>query len=518
MSRICYNGKKQTGSVFSRHAEEHSPVGKAKENSPAHRDSSPRHNASAQNHGERKGRSLPIRRPVTSRPAIRHSHPASLAGEGSRPLLRRDSPHETDLARDRMGLKKEKASRVFVGMSGGVDSSVAAYLLKERGYDVVGIFINGYNVDGCAARDAEDARRAAEAIGIPFYALDLREEYFQYVVKYMIDGYEKGLTPNPDVMCNKEIKFGLFLEKALALGADYIATGHYVRLRPQCSMINDQFSKKQRKKPGNFKNSPKIGNWKLEIAKDLQKDQSYFLWTLTQEQLRHCLFPIGEYTKPEVREIARKAGLPTAEKKDSQGICFLGQVKLPDFLRKFIEPKKGDVLDTEGNKVGGHEGVQFYTIGQRHLNMVQKSNFKMQNGRADKKPLYVVSKDVERNILVVAEGSEHPALFKKEIELTDVHFINPELLRISAQGGPASGGKIQRLKILCRVRYRQPFVGAELIVGSQKSVTRNGGASALPVTGYRLRFTLPVKFVAPGQSAVFYSEGGELLGGGVIKN
>src|SRR5580704_3854182 len=209
---------------------------------------------------------------------------------------------------------------VFVGMSGGVDSSVTTLLLKKQGYNVVGVFMRCYNLDGCAERDAEDARRVAEHIGIPFYVWDFEEEYKQRVVEYMIEGYRAGITPNPDVMCNKEIKFGLFLEKALAAGADFVATGHYVKI------------KKTLKGAGLF------------AARDTNKDQSYFLWTLTQKQLAHCLFPIGDYIKPEVRAIARRAGLPTAAKKDSQGICFLGNINLADFLKQSIPERRGALV------------------------------------------------------------------------------------------------------------------------------------------------------------------------------
>ncbi len=405
----------------------------------------------------------------------------------------------------------ERSRRVFVGMSGGVDSSVAAFLLKKEGYDVTGVYINGFNVDGCSERDAEDARRVADHLGIPFYVIDAREDYFEYVVQYMIRGYKKGLTPNPDVMCNKEIKFGIFLDKALKLGADYIATGHYVRL-----VTSNQQSVNSKKK------ELPITNYQLLVAKDLNKDQSYFLWTLTQEQLKHCLFPVGEYTKPEVREIAKKAKLPTAEKKDSQGICFLGKVKLPEFLKEYIKPKRGDVLDTEGNKIGEHEGAQFYTIGQRHLNIIQKPNLKSQKGIINRKPYYVAEKDVKRNILIAAEGENHPALFKKEIELTDIHFINEK--------GHSTIRANRRMEVLARVRYRQPLVRAELVISNKKPVTSKD--RKLPVTSYQLLFSEPIKFVAPGQSAVFYSpavvstdagstgidESGnhEMLGGGVI--
>ncbi len=399
-----------------------------------------------------------------------------------------------------------------MGMSGGVDSSVAAFLLREQGYDVTGVFINGFNVDGCQDKDAEDARRAADHLGIPFYALDAREDYFEHVVQYMIEGYRKGLTPNPDVMCNKEIKFGIFLEKALKLGADYIATGHYVRLLSPNFSAQSVFgatpkSYSSKKHHATDFDMVSVANCRLLTAKDTKKDQSYFLWTLTQEQLRHCVFPIGGYTKAEVREIARKAGLPNAEKKDSQGVCFLGKVKLPDFLKEYIEPKKGDVLDVDGNKIGEHEGVQFYTIGQRHVNMQHATNNKQQ--KTNQKPYYVVKKDVETNTLVVAEGNDHPALFKHEVELTNVHFVNPQQFEIR-------NSKFE-IPMFARVRYRQPLVEATLVFDKNQYQSASEKSASI-----RVIFENPQKFIAPGQSAVFYSENAdengnrEMLGGGVI--
>lgn len=346
---------------------------------------------------------------------------------------------------------------VFVGMSGGVDSSVAAYLLKKQGYDVVGVFMRCFNVDGCAETDAEDARRVAEHLGIPFYAMDFEEEYKRRVVDYMVQGYAAGLTPNPDVMCNREIKFGLFFEKALAMGADYVATGHYVRLK---------------------KNSKK--GYGLFEARDKNKDQSYFLWTLTQRQLKHCLFPIGDYLKPKVREIAKKAGIPTAEKKDSQGICFLGQVNLEDFLKTYIPQRRGAVLSAAGEKIGEHNGAQFYTIGQRQ----GIGNLKHEKGNKIHEPLYVSGKDIKRNTVTVVAGSENPDLFRKQVEVAQVNQISP--------GVPA----------LARVRYRQPLGKASL------RKQKNGR--------HQLSFASPQKFVAEGQSAVWYSKKGEMLGGGVI--
>ncbi len=343
-------------------------------------------------------------------------------------------------------------------MSGGVDSSVTAALLKKRGFDVVGVFIKSYNVDGCGERDADDARRVAEQLKIPFYVFDLEKEYRDKVVRYMIDGYKNGLTPNPDVMCNKEIKFGLFLKRALALGADYIATGHYIR----CSLRNNR-------------------QFVLSTAKDKNKDQSYFLWTLTQDQLKHCLFPIGDYTKPQVRQMAKKFGLLTAEKKDSQGICFLGKVSLPQFLENYLPKKRGEILDIFGKKIGEHNGAHFYTIGQRHGLGIGGSV----------QPKYVVDKNIKTNTVVVAEGENNPALYKKEVDLVNLNFINPQL-------------KIKNcpLKIFVRVRYRQPLAKAKLWVSNTYS--------------WKLVFARPQKFVASGQSAVFYNRKGEMLGGGII--
>ena len=247
---------------------------------------------------------------------------------------------------------------VFVGMSGGVDSSVATFLLKRRGYDVVGVFMRCYNIDGCAEHDAEDARRVAERIGVPFYVWDFEEAYKARVMQYMIEGYRGGITPNPDVMCNREIKFGIFLDKALAMGADYVATGHYVKIKKTTA------KRRAARAAGD--------TYTLFAADDVNKDQSYFLWTLTQAQLKRCLFPVGDYVKPKIREIARRAGLPTAGKKDSQGICFLGKFSLDDFLREYIPSHRGALVTTTGEKIGEHYGTEFYTIGQRRRQLISQ--------------------------------------------------------------------------------------------------------------------------------------------------
>jgi len=357
--------------------------------------------------------------------------------------------------------KKNKNNKVFVGLSGGVDSSVSAKLLKDQGYDVTGVFLHCFNLDGCAERDAEDARRVAEHLDIPFYVFDLEEEYKEKVVEYMIDEYKNGLTPNPDVACNREIKFGLFMKQARSMGADYIATAQYAR--------NEQAEDNE---------------YRMYAGVDKNKDQTYFLWQLNQGDLKHSLFPIGEYKKDKVREVAKEAELPTADKKDSQGICFLGQISLHDFLEDYIPPKKGDVLNLEGNKIGEHDGVQFYTIGQRHVGVDNPQT----NKEGQTKPYYVVEKDVDSNTLIMAEGKNNPALFKDKVDLRDVNFIRPI--------------EFDEIKVKARVRYRQPLFNA---------VLKNNKDS------FNLEFKEPQKFIAPGQSAVWYTEDEEVLGGGIIK-
>ncbi len=281
-----------------------------------------------------------------------------------------------------MQKEKNKKPVIFVGMSGGVDSSVAALLLKKEGYGVIGVFIRSWSDKSLAncpwEEDSRDARLVAEKLNIPFYVWDFENEYKKSVVDYMIKTYKKGITPNPDVVCNKEIKFGLFLNRALKLGADFVATGHYVR-----------------------KIIDKNNCIRLVQSKDLNKDQSYFLWQLDQNQLKHSLFPVGGFLKSEVRKIASNAKLPVADKKDSQGICFLGKVKIYDFLSKFIKEKPGDVITTDGKKIGKHRGVYFYTIGQRHIGI---SSTKIKSA----KPFYVVNKDIKKNVLIVAEGENNP--------------------------------------------------------------------------------------------------------------
>jgi len=429
-------------------------------------------------------------------------------------------------------------------MSGGVDSSVAAYLLNKatpnnfsklfgrptpkgfRGYDVTGVFMKCWNggpstelgAECTWERDSEDVRRVAGKLGIPFYIWDFEEEYKKKVIEYMVDGYRKGETPNPDVMCNREIKFGLFLKHALELGADYVATGHYVRLAcrhistgtgrlfaPAAkSGLDSRFDDsadggRAHRSSETFrtKHAGKLSFALLE-AKDKNKDQSYFLWTLTQNELRYCLFPIGDYLKSEVRTIARKADLPTATKKDSQGICFLGQVSLTDFLKGYLPEKRGLVVSITGEKLGEHMGAQFYTIGQRHgLDLKEKNTALRISGEHITQPHYVTEKNIKTNTLTVAEGDKNPALFKKKITLRDVSFVD------MSHSNVLKNIRMSKMRVLARVRYRQPVSSATLIRDKR-------GA-------YKLFFDSPQKFVAPGQSAVFYNLHGKMLGGGVIQ-
>ena len=340
--------------------------------------------------------------------------------------------------------------KVFVAMSGGVDSSVAVAVLKEHGYDVSGVFMQGWtnpNFECNWLSERQDAARVAAVLGIPFRVLDYSREYYERVVSYLISEYKTGRTPNPDVMCNREIKFGLFYKWAMEQGADYVATGHYVRRDGE----------------------------KLFIAKDSNKDQSYFLWTLTPEIISHTLFPIGEYTKPKVRALARKYGLPTAEKKDSQGICFVGEGNIAHFLKDHIHATRGLIETASGRVVGEHDGVEFYTIGQRH-------GIGARSGAGE--PLYVAEKNMQTATLVVAAEHEKSTLYKNELHFNNTNWLCPT---------PSVG----HLECEARIRYRQPL--QKCTVFSEQKVV----------------FEEPQRAVTPGQSVVFYKDG-ELLGGGVI--
>lgn len=341
------------------------------------------------------------------------------------------------------------AKKVSVGMSGGVDSSVTAALLKERGYDVTGVYMKNWSQDlpgfVCPWRDDyQDAKRVAVQLGIDFKMYDFEKEYRQKVVDYMVREYQAGRTPNPDIMCNKEVKFKLFLETALADGADMIATGHYARIK----------------------------NGQLFAGLDKNKDQSYFLYRVTENALRKSLIPIGEMEKPEVRELAKKLGLATAEKKDSQGICFVGKVGIKEFLLNELGPQKpGPIIDQNGKTIGQHDGAIFYTIGQRH-------GLDVGGGL----PYYVSRKDMKSNAVYVTTDLNDKKLWVKDVFLEDLHWINEK---------PADGKKCQ-----IRLRYRGPLVPCEL-------------------KGKKVILNEEQRGIAAGQSAVIY-ENDHILGGGII--
>lgn len=347
---------------------------------------------------------------------------------------------------------KKLGKKVYVGMSGGVDSSLAAALLVEQGYDVTGVYMKNWSQDlpgiKCPwADDLADAKRVAVGLGIDFKVFDFEKDYKHLVVDYMIDAYKNGVTPNPDIMCNQEVKFRLFLNAALEDGADLIAMGHYARVK------------------GNL----------LMRAVDDNKDQTYFLYRVTGEAMAKTLFPIGEYTKPEVRVMARARGLSTAVKKDSQGICFIGQVGIKDFLSMYVEQKPGNIVEKKSGKVlGRHDGAIFYTFGQRHgLNL------------GGGLPYYVVGKDMDKNEVYVTTDLNDSSLWKKVINLASVHWIND---------APPEG------KYQIRVRHRAPLVDAELkYVGDD----------------VELNLSNPERAIAPGQSVVIY-DNQVCLGGGII--
>lgn len=388
-------------------------------------------------------------------------------------------------------------ARVVIGLSGGVDSSVAAWLLKEQGHEVIGLFmVNWHDTTGTLEGDCpwHDDRVFAELVAkrldIPLHVVDLSAEYRRRVVDYMFAEYERGRTPNPDVLCNREIKFDVFLKEALKLGAEYVATGHYCRKetatvdgRPVCRLL---------------------------AGSDPNKDQSYFLCQLSQEQLRYALFPVGDLLKPEVRRIAAEQKLATAKRKDSQGICFVGKVDLPVFLQQKLAAKRGNVHEIkaewpkygrpaaeddpsalaepwrytvrDGKKIGEHNGAHFYTIGQRKGLGI--------GGR--KESLFVLATDVQENVIYVGEGDSHPGLYRRAlfIRREELHWVNPT--RRLEPGG--------RERFSIRIRYRQPLQAGELIL-------RDEGAYIL--------FDEPQRGIAPGQFAAWY-DGDELVGSGVI--
>lgn len=369
-----------------------------------------------------------------------------------------------------------KKPKVYVGVSGGVDSSVSLALLQKEGYDVTGVFLKVWNPDWLPCNWKEERRsamRVCATLGVPFKTMDCEEEYKKEVVDYMIREYKEGRVPNPDIFCNKYVKFGVFLKKALSDGADFIATGHYAQIR----IMNNESRIKNGK--DDINNSKFI----IHESVDKEKDQSYFLYTLGQHELSHTLFPIGGMTKPEVRKLAEKFGLPTATKKDSQGLCFIGKVDMKDFLSHYIETKVGDVLNTNGEVVGTHTGSMFYTIGQRHGFTITKKS-------AEDPRFFVISKDLEKNTITVASKESELEKVKniKSITIKNLHFVSGSEISLPA-------------KISVRIRYRQEKQACLL--------NKKDG-------DYVIDFTDSQSAVPVGQSAVLY-DGDVCLGGGIIE-
>jgi tRNA-specific 2-thiouridylase len=403
--------------------------------------------------------------------------------------------------------------RVIVGLSGGVDSSVAAYLLQQQGYEVIGLFMKNWHDDSVTLsdecpwlEDSNDAMLVAEKLGIPFQTVDLSKQYKERIVDYMFAEYQRGRTPNPDVLCNREIKFDVFLDIALSLGADYVATGHYC----QKETLTSTGSASLLAKNINLAESTEhieVPTYQLLAGADANKDQSYFLCQLSQAQLAKTLFPIGGLQKKEVRNIAAEQGLVTAEKRDSQGLCFVGKVSLPDFLQQKLTTKKGDIIQVpashpmyaqtpentpaglarkfaytaaDGKIVGTHNGAHFFTVGQRKGLAVGGT----------KEPLFVLATDVQKNYIYVGEGKDHPGLYRTAlwIDQADVHWIRPDL-----QTG-------QPLTVQARIRYRQPLASATLHPTA---------------AGMYLVFDAPQSAIAAGQFAAWYLDN-ELIGSGVI--
>lgn len=385
--------------------------------------------------------------------------------------------------------------RVVVGLSGGVDSSVAAYLLKEQGYEVIGLFMKNWHDESVILanecpwiEDSNDAMLVAQALGIPYQVIDLSVEYKSRIVDYMFAEYAAGRTPNPDVLCNREIKFDSFLKTALTLGADYVATGHYCQ--------KDEIEVDGKKV------------YRLLAGKDQNKDQSYFLCQVTQDQLSRVLFPIGHLDKSEVRRIAQEQGFVTADKKDSQGLCFVGKISLPDFLQQKLEPKQGEIIEipsgnlengssltgvelltephhfnaSQGEVVGNHSGAHYFTIGQR----------KGLNVGGKEKPLFVIGTDITENLIYTGQGDDHPGLYRKGLRVSksEMHWIREDLAM--------KPGETRAYK--ARIRYRQALINVELQFDGE--------------TLYVL-FEGPQRGVAPGQFVAWY-DGNEVIGSGVI--
>ena len=353
----------------------------------------------------------------------------------------------------------DHGKKVFVGLSGGVDSATSAALLREAGFDVTGVFIKVWQPDWieCTWReDRRDAMRVAAHLGIPFMTLDLQKEYKKEVIDYMIAEYAAGRTPNPDVMCNQHVKFGAFYDWAMEQGAEFVATGHYARIRDTNILM---------------------------AGRDKNKDQSYFLWTLKTEQLGHVLFPVGDIEKPEVRKLAQKFKLPNADKKDSQGLCFIGKVDVKDFISHYVKTRQGDVLSTDGKVIGTHPGALFFTIGERR-------GFTITDKTPHDEPYYVVSKDMKENTITVSNKKEDSGLpsASKTVRISHTNWV---------AGAPKIGVELQ-----ARSRYRQPLQEGRLVSVHDSEAT--------------FEFTTPQDTLTPGQSLVIY-DGDVCVGGGIIE-
>lgn len=356
-------------------------------------------------------------------------------------------------------VKDPSKIRVVVGMSGGVDSSVAAYLLKKQGYDVIGIFMKNWddtdeNGVCTATEDYEDVIKVCNQIGIPYYAVNFEKQYWDKVFSYFLEEYKAGRTPNPDVMCNKEIKFKAFLEHALKLGADYLATGHYARVEQTEDGV------------------------KMLRGVDHNKDQTYFLNQLSQEQLSHVMFPIGDLEKPRVREIAEEAGLATAKKKDSTGICFIGERNFKEFLSQYLPAQPGNMETFDGKVMGKHDGLMYYTLGQRHGLGIG----------GDGEPWFVVGKDLERNVLLVGQSFHNDLLYSTSLTAVKTSFTTNRTFD-------------KNFSCTAKFRYRQTDVPVDV------TLLDNGDWS--------VTFSEPTRAITPGQSVVLY-DGDECIGGGTI--
>ena len=414
-----------------------------------------------------------------------------------------DTPKDTRL--DSQPSKKSAVSPlVFVGMSGGVDSSVSALLLKKHGYRVVGVYMKNWSKDlpgmKCPwAEDLADAKRVAVKLGIDFEVWDFEEAYREKVVEYMLNEFRKGNTPNPDIMCNQEIKFKLFYERAMERGADFIATGHYARVFRREEEYHPSSTRSLRPVvtgeasliplPVSRVRSRKDSIPLLARAIDENKDQTYFLYRISEEALAHTIFPIGGMLKPEVKKLAEENGLHNAYKKESMGVCFVGEVGMKDFLKEYIDIHPGEIREIESEKVlGYHEGAVFYTIGQRHGLYLNGVAGEVNDGL----PYYVVKKDIENNVVYVSKNLNDEHIWTKKLELADVVFRMGPVATVSA---------IPPTNILVRLRHRAPLIPARIMLGEDSTAV--------------LEFENEVKRPAAGQSAVIYND--EIcLGGGII--